>query len=92
MEECFSRLWTKPVAWALYFSGLRGVTAKAETRFKNPAPVGAALLITGSIVERARRLVRVRADVQRVDGNKEKLADMVATMYLPDGVTAESSL
>jgi acyl-coenzyme A thioesterase PaaI-like protein len=79
-------LMDESVAWLLYFNGLRGVTAKAETRFKRPAPVGASLVITGSIVKRARRLVQVRAEVQRADADNEIIADMEATMYLVDSV------
>ena len=79
-------LMDESVAWALYFNGLRGVTAKAETRFRRPAPVGAPLVITGSIVERARRLVQVRAEVQRADADNERIADMEATMFLLDSV------
>ncbi len=81
-------LMDEAVAWSLYYSGLCGVTAKAETRFKNPAPVGASLVITGAVVKRARRLVRVRAEVQRADSNNEKLAELMATMYLLDEVIA----
>jgi acyl-coenzyme A thioesterase PaaI-like protein len=77
-------LMDEAVAWAVYYSGFRAVTAKAETRFRVPIPVGASLVITGSVVERARRLVRVRAEIQRDDSSDEKVADMVATMYLLD--------
>jgi acyl-coenzyme A thioesterase PaaI-like protein len=77
-------LMDEAVAWAVYYSGFRAVTAKAETRFRVPIQVGASLVITGSVVERARRLVRVRAEIQRDDNGHEKVADMVATMYLLD--------
>ena len=73
------------VAWALYYKGMRGVTAKAETRYRTPVTVGTQLLITGSITDRSRRLVRARAEAKRQDGNQEIVAELKATMYLIDG-------
>ena len=84
-------LMDEAVAWAVYYGGLRAVTAKAETRFRTPIPVGASLVITGSLVERARRLVRARAEVQRDDENHEKLAELVATLYLLDDAVPRPS-
>lgn len=77
-------LMDEAVAWSLYYGGLRGVTAKAETRFRTPVTVGTSLVITASIVERARRLVRARAEAKRDEGNNEIVAELIATMYLLD--------
>jgi acyl-coenzyme A thioesterase PaaI-like protein len=70
------------LGWALYYQGLRGVTAKSEVRFKVPILVGTKILVTASIVERARRLVRAEAKVRRDDDSNEVLAELTATMYL----------
>jgi acyl-coenzyme A thioesterase PaaI-like protein len=78
-------LMDEAVAWALYYNGMRGVTAKAETRYRNPVAVGTQLLITGSITDRSRRLVRARAEAKREDGDQEIVAELNATMYLIDG-------
>jgi acyl-coenzyme A thioesterase PaaI-like protein len=75
-------LMDEALGWALYYQGLRGMTARAETRFRAPAPVGTPLLITGSILEQTKRLVRARAEVRRNDGSRRLLAESNATMFL----------
>jgi acyl-coenzyme A thioesterase PaaI-like protein len=70
------------LGWALYYQGLRGVTAKTEVRFRAPVSVGTPLIITAFVVNRARRLVRARAEVRRDDESQELLAELDATMYL----------
>lgn len=70
------------LGWALYYQGLRGVTAKTEVRFRSAIRVGTPLVITAVTVERARRIVRARADVRRDDDSNEVLAELSATMYL----------
>lgn len=77
-------LMDEAVAWAVIFAGLHGVTGKAEVRFRRPATVGARLAITGRIVERARRTVKARAEITRVDEPGHLIADMEATMVLTD--------
>jgi acyl-coenzyme A thioesterase PaaI-like protein len=77
-------LMDEAVAWAVCYAGLRGVTGKAEVRFRRPVTVGSRVAITGSIVDRARRAVRVRAEIRRVDGDAEVVADMEAMMVLTD--------
>jgi len=84
-------LMDEAVAWAVYYCGLRAVTAKAETRFRAPIPVGASLVITGSVVERARRIVHTHAEIQRVDKSHQKVAEMIATMYLLDDAAFRTS-
>jgi len=75
-------LMDEALGWALYYQGLRGLTAKAEARFRAPMPVGTPLLITAFIVERARRIVRANAQVRRDGGAGEVLAELKATLYL----------
>ena len=77
-------LMDEAVAWALAYEGLRGVTGKAEVRFRLPVNVGDRLAIEASVVERSRRLVRARADVRKADATDDIVADMDATMVLTD--------
>ena len=70
------------LGWALFYQGLRGVTAKTDVRFRAPIHVGTPLVITAFVVERAKRLVRARAEVRRDDETQEVLAELTATMYL----------
>ena len=77
-------LMDEAVAWAVCYAGLRGVTAKAEVRFRRPATVGTRLVITGTIVDRARKAVRVRAEIRRTDEPAEVVADMDAMVVVAD--------
>jgi len=79
-------LMDEALGWSLYFQGLRGVTAKTEVRFRAPILVGTPLVITAFTRERARRIVRARAEVRREDENSELLAEVNATMYLIEDV------
>ena len=75
MDEAF--------AYALYFQGLHGVTARVETRFRSPIPSGAKLTVRAWTLDRRRRLVDARAEI-RLDGDENLLmAEAEATMYLP---------
>jgi uncharacterized protein (TIGR00369 family) len=77
-------LMDEAVAWAVCYAGLRGVTGKAEVRFRRPVTVGSRIVITGRVLDRARRAVRVRAEIRRVDDAAEVVADMDAMMVLTD--------
>jgi acyl-coenzyme A thioesterase PaaI-like protein len=78
-------LMDESLGWALIYRGLRGVTAKTETRFRSTVSVGESLVITGSIVECVRNLVRAKAEVRKTNGANQKVAELTATMYLVDG-------
>lgn len=75
-------LMDEAVSWALYYKGLRGVTAKAELRIRKPIVIGTPLVIIGSITKYVRQLVRTRAEVLRDDDSGEKLAELRATHVL----------
>ncbi len=77
-------LMDEAVAWAVCYAGLRGVTGKAEVRFRRPVTVGSRLGITGRIVDQARRAVRARAEIRRLEGDTEVVADMEAMIVLTD--------
>jgi acyl-coenzyme A thioesterase PaaI-like protein len=77
-------LMDEAVAWALCFEGLRGVTGKADVRFRQPVRVGDRLTVTGSVVEHSRRVVKTRAEIRLADAPARVVADMDATMVLTD--------
>lgn len=78
-------LMDEAIGWSLYYSGLRGVTAKTETRFRQPVKVGTPLTITGRIERVARRMVYVSAEVKRSDASAEVVAELSGTMFLLNG-------
>ena len=77
------------LAYALYFQGLFGVTARAETRFRQPVAVGAKLLVRAWILNRRRRLVTARAEIRLDAPDKPLVAEADATMYLQDAPQGE---
>src|SRR5512142_1843890 len=75
-------LMDESLGWALFHQGLRGVTAKTETKFRRPIMTGTPLLIRGWIVDRRRNVITARAEVRTDDGQSELLAETDATMFL----------
>ena len=85
-------LMDEALAYALYFQGLSGVTARVETRFRQPIPIGAKLTIRAWTLDRRRQLIDARAEL-RLDSplnspldpnDKPLVAEVHATMYLHD--------
>ncbi|MGE5358637.1 MAG: PaaI family thioesterase [Bacteroidales bacterium] len=72
------------VAWALHLAGLRGVTAKADVRFRAPVGVGTRLVVTGRIGERNRKMMSTRAELREAEGGK-LMAELDATMFAVEG-------
>jgi acyl-coenzyme A thioesterase PaaI-like protein len=77
-------LMDEALGWAVHFQGLHGVTAKAETRFREPVRVGEKVVIRAWTIEQRRRLMTARAEVRSDDDNGVLLAETDATMYLMD--------
>jgi uncharacterized protein (TIGR00369 family) len=65
-----------------YHEGRKGVTAKAEVRFKHPARIGEPLVVHGRVEARTRRLIESRATVATKDGTL--VAEGKGLMYLVD--------
>jgi uncharacterized protein (TIGR00369 family) len=82
MDEAF--------AYALYMQGLYGVTAKVETRFRQPVRVGEKLLIRAWTMEQRRRLVDARAEIHLGSESGPVIAEAAATMYLQEPVEKQS--
>jgi uncharacterized protein (TIGR00369 family) len=76
MDEAF--------AYALYMQGLYGVTAKVETRFRQPVRVGDKLIIRAWTKDQRRRLVDTRAEIRLATFDGPLVAEAEATMYLQD--------
>ena len=85
-------LMDEALAWACYFQGLYGVTARVESRFRQPLHVGMNLTILGWTTERRRRLVSARAEIRLDTDDGPVVAEADATMYLPEeGVRSQES-
>jgi acyl-coenzyme A thioesterase PaaI-like protein len=72
------------LAWACYFQELYGVTARVETRFRQPLAVGAKLVIRAWTIDRRKRIVTARAEIRLDSDDGPVVAEADATMYLPD--------
>src|SRR3990172_7102029 len=57
-------LMDEALAWACYFQGLYGVTARVQPRFRQPIPSGTKLIIRAWTLEQNRRLVNARAEIR----------------------------
>ena len=66
--------------YAALFSGVNTVTAKMQTRFRNPAQVGKPLVVTARLTKKTKRLVEAQAEAQLKDGTP--IADSTATMFI----------
>jgi acyl-coenzyme A thioesterase PaaI-like protein len=75
-------LMDEAVAWACTYAGARCVTAKADARFRAPAPVGATLVITGRVIATKSRALTARAEIRRGDDDGLLIAELDAMMAI----------
>ena len=68
------------MSYAALFSGVNTVTAKMQTRFRNPAQVGKPIVITARLTKKTKRLVEAKAEASLKDGTP--IADGTATMFI----------
>lgn len=59
------------------------MTARAETKFHKPIPVGADVVVRASVVRRRRRLFEAHAEVRMEGTESTLLAETIATMFRP---------
>lgn len=78
-EVTFS-LMDEALGWAAYFQGLYGVTARIDTRFRRPIPIGTRVLIKAWTIDRRRRIATARAEVRAEEENHGLLAEADATL------------
>ena len=79
------------LAWALYFQGLYGVTARLEIRLRQTIPVGTKLMIRAWTLARRRRLVNARAEIRLDAPDNPLVAEATATMYLQESEVNEKT-
>ncbi len=60
MDEAFG--------WCLFFQGIPSVTARIETRFHLPIPIGTKLIIRAWVTGKRKRLFDAKAEVRTEDG------------------------
>lgn len=77
-------LMDEALAYALYFQELYGVTARIETRFRQPIPAGAKLIIRAWTVQQRRKLVDARAEIRLDSEHGVLVAEADAKMYLQE--------
>lgn len=63
-----------------YFPRLKGVTAKVEFRFRQPAPVGVPMVVTAKLVRETRKLLTTKAVIRLNDGTV--VAEGTGTSYV----------
>jgi uncharacterized protein (TIGR00369 family) len=64
------------IGYAIYFHGIRGLTAKMDVRYRKPALTGEKLFLTGEILRRKGHFVEVQATADLADGSR--VAEAVA--------------
>ena len=65
-----------------YFPRIKGVTAKAEFRFRQPAPIGVPMVVTGKLIKETRKLLATTAVIKLKDGTV--IAEGTGTSYVVD--------
>lgn len=73
-------LMDEAMGYAFFLRGINGVTARAETYFRRPAPIGRLLRIKASVTKESRRLIETRASISLDDGTV--MAEGKALMYV----------
>ncbi len=63
-----------------YFPQTKGVTAKAEIRFRQPAPIGIPMIVTGKLEKRTRKVLTTSARLTLKDGTL--IAESTAQAYV----------
>lgn len=63
-----------------YFPKIKGVTAKAEFRFRQPAPIGVPMIVTAKLVRKTRKLLTTTAAITLEDGTV--IAEGTARAYV----------
>ena len=75
------------MGYTFYAEGTNGVTARAETRFRRPAPIGEPLLIEATVTKRTKKLIEAKATMTFSDGRT--VAEGKALMYIVNNHSVE---
>jgi acyl-coenzyme A thioesterase PaaI-like protein len=84
-------LMDEALGWALFFQERPSVTARIQTRFAKPIPIGAALIIRAWIVRDRGRIAEAKAEV-RSECGEILFAEAEATMFRIATVPARQEL
>jgi len=68
--------------YALYFQGIKGMTAKMEMRIRKTVQTGQKILLTGEVKRKTRKIIETYAQAEFEDGTLA--AEATATMYVTD--------
>jgi acyl-coenzyme A thioesterase PaaI-like protein len=81
-------LMDEALGWAVHFQGLYGVTARIDTRFRRPIPIGMRVVIKAWTIDQRRRIAtaraEVRAEVRAEAEGQALLAEADATIFLQE--------
>ena len=77
-------LMDEALAYALYYQGSFGVTAKAESRFREPIREGTKVIIRAWVVGERRKVVTAHAEIRLAEDGNRLLAETQATMFLQE--------
>lgn len=69
------------LGWALYYQDLAAVTARAETSFLKPVPIGTNVIVKAWVVRNRRRIFEAHAEIRMDGAEGTLLAEAHATMY-----------
>jgi uncharacterized protein (TIGR00369 family) len=75
-----SCLLDEAMSYAALYSGVNGLTARMQVRFKRPQPIDEPLTVTGAVTRKTRRLVETKAELRLGDGTL--VAESTATMFI----------
>ena len=77
-------LMDEALGWAVHFQGLYGVTARIDTRFRRPIPIGMRVVIKAWTIDQRRRIATARAEVRAEAEGQSLLAEADATIFLQE--------
>ena len=77
------------MSYAIHFKGLNCLTAKMQIRFKRPAPLDEPLVITSSVIRKAKNLIETKASICLRDGTL--LSEGTGTHFIVEAQTNTSS-
>jgi acyl-coenzyme A thioesterase PaaI-like protein len=73
-------LMDEALGWCLFFQDIRAVTARTQTRFHRPIPIGTRLHIRGWVTGKRRTLYDAKAEIRIGDGEGLLAAESEAVM------------
>lgn len=85
-------LMDEALGWALYYQNVPSVTARVETKFRKPIPVGANVVVKAWVVKQRKRFFDVHAEIRMENAANTLLAESQGTMCQIEPAEASSSV